>query len=179
MTNIDALAFGKLMHALGQTFNEPVSEVRVEAYFDALRDLSIETVRQAVRQAIGSCRFFPRPVELRDLVLGTAADNADAAWGEVLREIRRVGYVGTPTFSDARVDRAVKETWGGWSRLCQTLPAEGPELIGWMKQFKSTYGSLSARDTTQTALTGSLHPDVARFIAGERQRLAAASEETP
>ena len=174
MTDANALDFGRLMHALGQTFNEPVSAIRSEAYFDALRDLDIAQVQQAVRQSLASCRFFPRPVELRDLVLGTAHDHADAAWGEVLREVRRVGYTGTPAFADERVQRAVRETWGSWSRLCQTLPAEGPELIGWIKQFKATYQSLSSRDTSQALLTAStLDPTVRSFIATTQRRLAA------
>jgi hypothetical protein len=41
--------------------------------------------------------------------------------------------------------RAVKDTWGSWQRLCETLPGEGPELVGWVKQFKAAYQSVDRR----------------------------------
>ena len=172
MTDHDSLTFVRLMNALGETFNEHVSEVRTEAYFDALRDLDIAQVQQAVRQALASCTFFPKPVELRELLTGSAADNADAAWAELIREVRRVGYIGTPAFTDERVSRAIRETWGSWARLCETLPGEGPELVGWMKQFKASVGSLAARDTSRALLTeATLDPGVRGYIVAERTRI--------
>lgn len=173
MTQEDARTFAKGMLLLGETFNEPVSEMRIDAYFEALSDLPIETVSQAVRLALKACRFFPRPVELREMVEGTAAGNADAAWGEVLTEVRRVGYVGVPRFTDARTERAVRETWGGWQQLCQTLPGEGPELIGWAKQFRACWLSQDTREVSKRLEPGTLDPTLGMFIASERARLKA------
>lgn len=171
MTGLDAATFAEAMHALGETFNEPVSPIRTEAYFDALSDLSIEQVNAAVRLALRSCKFFPKPVELRELIGGAPDANADAAWGEVQREIGRVGYLGTPKFSDPRTALTVREVWGGWRRLCETLPAEGPELVGWVKQFKSTWQSQDRRDVEKRLEAGTLHPQIAAFIQGEQKRL--------
>ena len=170
MTDLDVRPFGEAMHALGETFNEPVSDVRIEAYFDALSDLSIEQVNAACRLAFRSCRFFPKPVELRELI-GGDGNPAELAWGAVLKEIRRVGYMGTPRLDD-RTLTAVEETWGGWRRLCETLPAEGPELVGWMKQFKATYAAGASRDAVKKLEPGTLAPNVAAFIQQERKRLA-------
>lgn len=172
MTEDDRPAFAEAMHLLGEMYNEHISELRAEGYFDALRDLSLVDVNLAVRLSLRSCRFFPKPVELRELLTGTPDANADAAWGELIREVRRVGYLGTPTFSDERTLRAIGETWGSWSHLCQTLPAEGAELVGWMKQFKSAFQSLERRDATRQLTTATIHPDVGRFIDRERVRVA-------
>ncbi len=171
MTTGDVVAFAEAMHVLGQTFSEPVSDVRVEAYFDALMDMPIEAVTGAVRLALRTCKFFPRPVELRELITGDATANADAAWGELVQQIQRVGYMGLPTFTDERTERAIKETWGSWRRLCETLPAEGPELIGWMKQFKGAFQSLDKRDTTELLTGATLHPSILAFIHGEQKRI--------
>ena len=71
---------------------------------------------------------------------------------------------------DPRTLRAVNELWGGWRRLCETLPAEGPELVGWIKQFKATYqGVERASERLLTAAT--VHPSVLAFINGERKRI--------
>lgn len=171
MKDIDRGAFGEAMLVLSETFNEPVSDVRVEAYFDALKDFSIMQVNLAVRRAVRDCRFFPKPVELRELIEGQASDNADAAWSEVMQQIRRVGYMGAPTFSDERILRTVNELWGGWRRLCETLPGEGPELLGWVKQFKAAYAAQPRREQHAQLTGDTVHPNVMAFIQGERKRL--------
>lgn len=169
MTEVDREPFAEALFALADTFNEPMTRTRAEGYFDALGDCTLVQVNAAVRQSMRVSRFFPKPVELRELIEGDREAAADAAWGSVLREIRRVGYVGTPNLED-RTLRAVRELWGSWQRLCETLPAEGPELVGWVKQFKQVYGSVERTD--QRALTmGDLHPNVRAFITKEQKRL--------
>lgn len=156
MTEDDRPHFAEAMHAMAETFNEPVSDIRAEAYFDALMDLPLETVNAAVRLSLRTCRFFPKPVELRELVEGSVTQQADLAWGELLQQIRRVGYIGTPTFTHPAILETVRQVWGGWSQLCETLPSEGPELVGWMKQFKAAYGTVSAREAIAAATLGAL-----------------------
>lgn len=169
MTDLDRETFARALFVMGEAFNEPVSETRAEAYFDALREFTLAHVTGACALAVRTLKFFPKPVELRELVEGDSAAAADAAWGAVLREIRRVGYLGTPNLED-RALRAVRELWGSWQRLCETLPAEGPELVGWVKQFKQVYGSVER--TEQRALTmGDLHPNVRQFITTKQKAL--------
>ena len=105
-------------------------------------------VTAAVRLAMRTCRFFPKPVELRELMTGRADERADLAWGELLREVRRVGYLGTPMFTDASMLPTIHTVFGGWRHLCETLPAGGPELVGWIKQFK--VGVRHGRSATAT-----------------------------
>lgn len=138
MTKADAPKFAECLAVLSETFNEPVSELRAEAYFSALEDLPIEAVVEAVKQAIRSLKFFPRPVELREYVQGSLDDQSIAAWSEVLSEVRRVGYCGQPMLQDPTAE-AVRLVWGSWRQLCETLPNDGPERLGWMKQFRSAY----------------------------------------
>jgi hypothetical protein len=169
MTEMDRPAFAEAMLTLCETFNEPLSDVKVEAYFGALNDSDIGAVLGACRHALRSCKFFPRPVELREFITGSAEDAAEQAWAAVLGEIRRVGYIGRPNL-EPRALRAVNELWGGWQRLCETLPGEGPELVGWIKQFKATYASVDrAEERLLTAAT--LHPNVRAFIDIKRKAL--------
>lgn len=154
MTETDRPAFARALFVLGETFNESISDLRAEGYFDALRDFSLEEATAAIREALRTCKFFPKPVELRELVDGDADTNADQGWAEVIREVRRVGYMGWPHFTDSRIEMVVVDVWGSWSRLCQTLPGEGPELVGWMKQFKSAYRSQGVRARTDALAAG-------------------------
>lgn len=143
MTDADRPQLAKMLVVLGATFNEPLDDFKIEGYFAALKDLPYEAVRNAGFAAMQRSRFFPRPAEIREFALGTAEDAAELAWNALLREIRQTGYTGKPTLPDATWE-AVREIWGSWVCLCQTLPAEGPELLGWAKRFKSTYRALAS-----------------------------------
>lgn len=145
MTSADALRLAKALKALGETFNEPVSDMRADAYLFALSEFSIDQVEQACRLAIQHHRFFPRPAELRDLIAGTDEDHALTAWQELVREVRRTGYTGWPVLPKPTRD-AIERIWGSWQALCETLPAEGPGLSAWEKRFRETYHAVVSKD---------------------------------
>jgi hypothetical protein len=159
MQNDALVAFGKLMAILGETFNESVSAVRVEAYLEALSDLPDDAVLAAMRACIKECAFFPRPKEIRDRVLGPSDDRAELAWAEVLQAVQRIGSYGWPAHLDDATMASIRASWGSWSRLCETLPADGPELLGWRKVFLANYGATTraeARDPRSRQLPASV-----------------------
>ena len=146
--------FGVMLLAMGEAFNEPVSEVRAEVFCRALEDLPFEAVKEAAQVHIRTSPFFPKPADLRQLVLGNVEDQAEFAWQHVLREVRRVGWVGKPSWPDDVTERAALGLFGGsWRALCENLPAGGPELLGYRKQFCSIFGA-----TARQALAGELGP---------------------
>lgn len=154
MTAGDRAAFFRAFMALAEAFSEPLTDLKTEAYFDALSDLDVADVLNAMRQSIRSCKFFPRPVELREQIQGNGEDRAELAWHNVLGLIRRFGWCGNPEghWQDQATKRAALELFGGWGALCEHLPASGPELIGWAKQFKAAYLAYHRRDGAQPAL---------------------------
>jgi hypothetical protein len=143
MTPHDRPRLAQFLAVLGEAFGEPVSELRAEAYFVALSDLPMEALEQIGRQALNA-KFFPRPAELRQLAEGTSEHSAELAWLELLGEVRRVGYMGAPALSEATLD-TVRSLWGSWSQLCQTLPGDGPEVLGWAKRFHAAYAATRYR----------------------------------
>ena len=143
MTNSDRPRLARFLAVLGETFGEPVSDLRAEAYFVALSDVTIEALEQSGKAAL-NLRFFPRPADLRQLVEGSKEDAAELAWAAMLGEVRRVGYVGTPDLPAATME-TIRGLWGSWAHLCSTLPGEGPELLGWMKQWMGYYGATTQR----------------------------------
>lgn len=156
--------FAKGLGILAATYRSPLSALQTEAYWSALSDMPAAEWDAAVRVCLRTCKFFPRPVEIREAVSGPASDRADVAWGDVLGEVRRVGYLGTPKLPTGTLE-AIRQTWGSWTRLCQTLPSEGPELVGWMKQFKATHGTVGRRQSNDRLLTPStVHPSIQALI---------------
>lgn len=167
MTNQDRAAFARGLVVLGEAFNEPVSDMRIEAYFDALSDLLVQDVLSAMRSAVRSESFFPKPVHLRNVVQGTTADRAELGWAEMTNAVRRFGSWTYPIFDDPNVMPTINALWGSWQRLCETLPAEGPELIGWRKSFLQAYGAHERRHPETKALPASVS-DVIKQLAASK-----------
>lgn len=163
MTSLDALRLAKALKALGETFNEPVSDIRAEAYLFALEDFTITQVEDAIRLAIRHCKFFPRPAELREQIEGNVEDRAELGWHELLAEIRHVGSW-RPGELSAMTQATMERVCGTWERCCASIgQATGPELLGWAKRWKEGYGAatgaaargeLMGRDEAKQLLDG-------------------------
>jgi len=168
-TKSEERAFAELLLVAGETLNETVSPLRAEMYCRLLEDLPFAALRAAVETHLRRSKFFPKPAELRDLVLGTGEDKAEVAWQYVLREIRRIGWLGTPAWPDEATKRAALGLFGGtWRTLCENLPSgrddTAPALLGFRKQFLASYGAAarsgddlllpSGRDSAREQLAG-------------------------
>jgi hypothetical protein len=164
--------FGGLLLAMGELFDAPVSVARAELFARAVEDLPFEAVKNAANMFARTGKFFPKPAELRELIEPNLDDRAERAWSAVLRETRRVGYVGTPKFDDEVTLRAAVGLFGGdWGTLCKRLPGEGPELLGYRKQFIALYtatargasiGELPPRHAEAKAVLEDLHRELER-----------------
>jgi hypothetical protein len=159
VTEHDRQPFAELMLGIGETYGEPVSATRMEIYFRALCDLSLEQLRDAASLHVRSQKFFPRPSELRDAIDGTVEDQAEIAWTQVQALVRRCGFwwredqQGPIPWPDDTTRRAALELYGGWQPLCEKLPAAGPEMLGTAKLFKAHYAAF-ARQRVRAALPG-------------------------
>lgn len=137
----------------------------VDIYAEELVDLPAEVVVQAVRE---TCRveeqYFPTLGKIRNravAILGAGVlVDPESAWGEVMREVRRVGtrplpvYVGgeiaempSRTFSSPFIAQAVDAI--GWEELCQTQTEDMPTV---RSQFRKALQAIQdrARDTVQS-----------------------------
>lgn len=110
METVDRAEFARAFAILADTFDAQVSSVRIGAYFDALSDLPLEAVLRAMRDATSSLRFFPKPVELRELA-GYGAPDAGVVEAALLEHLRSLG--GDRRMPDDPFLRLVVERMGG------------------------------------------------------------------
>lgn len=130
MKDEDADSFANLIEGLGLTFDKEVPDSLCEIYFRALARFTIEQVDQAVARAITTCRFFPRPAELIELIEGAPTDEGLAAW-VLLQDARaRVGYFNSIWFDDAALSQALLDTFGGWVAMCDQLHVVNDSVTG-------------------------------------------------
>lgn len=121
MIEDDRTRFARQMTVLSVTFDREISDELGEIYFRAGADFSIAQFERAVALAVAECRFFPKPVELREMIEGTAGDRAAAAWEIALNACRRAGYFKSVLFIDGFIGQALATVFGGWLEFCDAM----------------------------------------------------------
>jgi hypothetical protein len=137
--------------------NREIPEETVVLYTERLSSLPAEAVCLAIDRLIDTSRFFPTIAEIKAAMVEAVVEPgfAELAWGEVIREVRRVGFgrtaQGRPRFSSPLIGKAVAAV--GWETICMS---EHPEVI--RAQFVKTLDALVRRETYRIQ-TGSLSGD--------------------
>ena len=130
----DQNGFKETLMALGELFNKEITPALAKLYWGALNEFSDEDVGEAMNQAVIRFKFMPKPVELRELIQGSASDNATSRWGGVLELMRKDGRFGADRLS-GDVKSAINEL-GGYEYLC-TLSYKQLEFKG--REFCKIY----------------------------------------
>lgn len=165
MTNEDVKPFKNLMLKLAAQFEQPLLAPRLFAYFEALQDLTLDEVERGIaevrRRHVVST--LPTVGEIRLAACESVEEEAERAWGEVVGNVKRYGYVGVtgreerpgsvaaftqhpPPFTDPLALQAVVHTAGSWERLCELLPLDNAAgFVGLAKQFRQVYLMLAKR----------------------------------
>jgi hypothetical protein len=167
--------FATLMLGLGETYGEAVSDARMEIYFAALADFEMSAIRAALNVHVRTSKFFPRPAEIREAIGGSAEDRAEVAWSAVQRLVRRHGWANPPrpeNWPDEATRHAAMELYGGWTALCENLPAAGPEMLGTAKLFKASFAAYARRDDRAAALPPT-HEEARAALADLKKQLDA------
>jgi hypothetical protein len=139
----DSPAFTARLVALGELFDVSLSATRQALYFEALSDLTIEQAVQALNLAVKTCRFFPKPVEIRELAMGDSEVVTERAWLEFRAAQRRVGGYSDVTFADGALARAIEAMFDRWDLACWAELS--PEMwASKRKEFGRVYGVMCA-----------------------------------
>lgn len=117
MEKSDDQKFAGLMAMLATAFGQENTELRIEVYFDALQDFTIEEVEGVVYLAIKTLKFFPKVAELRELVEGAPEDRALLAW-QMAVDTRNY-YGGADFVDDPIIPYCLQEIFGGYMEFCE------------------------------------------------------------
>lgn len=119
MTVDDAKRFGTLVDLVAEGFSMPASELKKLAYFDALADLEYEDVAHAMRGLLRTARYFPKPVEIRDAVLGDFASRVEAEWLAMREAMTVVGAYRTLICESSALGQTLVAVFGSWPDACR------------------------------------------------------------
>lgn len=110
-------------------------------WLGALGDIPYPVAERALLMVLSTSRFWPTVADLREAALKlappTALPSPDAAWEELLRNIRRYGYMKLPEWSHPAIGRAADALYGGWAHLCQSMTVEStmPDRAHFLKIY--------------------------------------------
>lgn len=146
MTNEDRERFIDSLMVLAELYERKLSDGVMELYFRALSDLPVEQACRACEIAAISIKFFPKPVELREIILSSPDDRALLAWQALQVAYKRVGYWDSIYIYDAHTAHAMKRVFGGWVQFGEACKSLSDEMLqAKRKEFLSTFRALQGR----------------------------------
>lgn len=119
---------------------EPPSEFFIDMYWERMKRFSLKEVEQAFNVALDTLKFFPKPVEIIELITGGKDNLEDIAQIEatkVLQAIRRIGGGESVRFTDPITTAVLQRGFNGWVQLTAQLMAENEKWF--IKDFISIY----------------------------------------
>lgn len=138
--------------ALCEAFDRRGSEPMIAAYRIGLQGISDRDVERAVAIALRTCKFMPKPAELRELAGAgetKVEDRAALAFAALEDAVRRHGYYRTVSFDDPAINATVRAL-GGWERMSDTR-----ETQEWFSHFRhrfiQTYSAFARRGVSAEA----------------------------
>jgi hypothetical protein len=150
----DHKRFASNMNGLAEIFGTELSELKLSFYAKVLERFTDEQVEKAVMMATQTLEFFPKPVQLIELIEGKSQDRAVMAWDVLLNAIRRHGSYQSVLFADPKITKTV-ELMGGWLQACSMTEDE----TKWrMADFLKIYQGI-AGDPEHKALMGRYEQD--------------------
>jgi hypothetical protein len=115
----------KAFLALANVHNRKMDEATYISYMRIIQRHPADSVIRALDIAFETSRFFPKPVELLDIIVGNANDRAALAWTNFCTALRRYGAQHSVEFEDTRWS-ALVDYFGGWDKVHEWKESELP-----------------------------------------------------
>lgn len=139
MNDSDSTAFCNVMIALAGNFSATIQEQTLDLWFDMFRadGISLGEIKQAAMHILHTRKYTKMPTyaDFMQAINGNPEDKAESQANEIMREIRSVGFYGTPVFSDP-ITRELMSGRFSFQSMCQQAESE----LKWtLKTFKEAY----------------------------------------
>lgn len=177
MTPQDAPRFMGRLLTVAELFDIALSDRRAQAYYDLLSDLPLEVAELGLAAAAATCRFFPKPIEVREAATGDLETLTERGWQGLHTAARKAGAYSSLLVDDAALAATLVACFGSWPQFC--AKDSSPEMwVADRKSFARVYRvNVADRLSGPRWLPGlteqqnALHPDYQRFTSVSRVSL--------
>lgn len=143
----DRKRFSACLLGCAEAYGKGVSEFALEIWWQALREIEIESIELAFLRHLRSPdvgQFFPKPADIIRMVEGTSLDASMLAWTKIDFALRTIGPYQSICFDDALIHRVVADM-GGWIEFAKKTESEWP-FVG--NEFRARYKGYRMRGET-------------------------------
>lgn len=148
--------FLKSMSILELAFKEKMSKGAINIYWSRMKDYSDKEFKEAIIRCVDELKYFPRVANLKDILDGTNADEAELAYLEFRKKLDDEGSYLSVSFLKYPAIGAVVEALGGWIRISDTLEKDE----NWLrKDFIRLYNIMRKRGDYPKKLIGRFEID--------------------
>jgi hypothetical protein len=122
MTKHDAKKFMEYMAMLNEMYGDgakTISDLKMGIYFEALKEMSIDEVHEAIAKLAKTRVFktFPTPAEILGAVRSSVEDRALLAFQDLIQLVQNGSGYSSVIFEDGTIGKVV-EAMGGYERVC-------------------------------------------------------------
>lgn len=82
MTENDRVKFNEVFLSIYTLFGKEPNDATTGLYFEILQEYDVELVTDGIRAALRSCKFFPKPAEIFEIIEGKENEHIDFAYQE-------------------------------------------------------------------------------------------------
>ncbi|MCP4569480.1 MAG: hypothetical protein GY841_18035 [FCB group bacterium] len=137
MKQSDKTQFIDIIGSLAEIHSRQLSETAIKIYWFALKEFTIEQIKQTAAHLIKYSEFMPKPADFTKILEPADQDQAQLQAQLVLNRIMIHGSQGRPpTFADPTT-RAVLDSMGGYKTICRTMTQKQEPF--WKREFRHLY----------------------------------------
>jgi hypothetical protein len=151
MTQDDTEDFARLMAVLCDVFDKEMTDRLLEVYFQTLEPVPIDQVKYAGKYLLLHGKWFPKPADFLDCIMGDAHEQGQLAWCLMIDIVARLGGYASLIVEDPGFSYALENTFGNWQRACAMLPEPSdPMFANLRKQFLANFQRAIKNNETGT-----------------------------
>lgn len=139
----DDVAFAEIMGMFGEAFDKPSSPEKIEIYFQCLKDLDIEAIKQAAIAILNhkTISTFPLVAEIREAAENQLPMDTQAilAWDKFMYALQNHCPYDSVQFDDPVISQIVR-AWCEWPQMGEWRE---DERHFWRKEFMRLYAAYS------------------------------------
>ncbi len=158
--------FQEFMSGLAEIFDKKLTDTLSSVYWKALAPFDDNECVQMFERIISTCKFFPKPAEMIELMEVSPEDNQALAWQEVMEVLRAYHPQLKITSGKPEIEDAVRAL-GGWDYLSLL---DFDELKWTEKRFKEHYEV--AVDKVGQVLLPDINEKVAALIEAPKEKIS-------
>lgn len=148
--NLDYQKFAENLGILAEGLGASVSVAQIEAYWRVLERFDAAQVFRALNLSLETFQFFPKPVQILELMQGSPTDRAERAWQYLIDALcEGAGQYYSCYVQDGACAKAIARCWGSVTHCFNALRELGPNepmYANQRKAFISAYGSSLRED---------------------------------